>query len=575
MASSLATIIADFATTLILGTAVGDTTATLNSGLDADGIALPDGRYFFTIDNGLGTKEHISCMLSGTDLTDIKHVSKQGVETAGMTQKHRLGSSIEITDFAHIWEQNQMLAGIIGLDSDSPMFYNGSPIFTSDNQLITKAYAEALVAGGVGFATNTTYGTVKLSVAAVSSSIPIAVGDNDVRVPPVNTSTLTLAQIAALAGTGTPNGTTGKYVTNDDTSASSVANKVVRFDAFGNLPAQTNTFKTFLAGENITAGAPVSAGYFQSDNGIQLDNKDTVATNPAASSITKSFTIGNHTNRILIVTIHTNTTITAVSYGGVAMTLISGASNTGGNQVYYLLAPTIGTATFSVSFSGSSNASAAIHSYYNVAQTSTINTSVKIAGATSSSSPMSTSITPTVDGCLLYVSGSGQAAGGNSVNNFTVQPIENISNTVDSNIVTRAIAGDNGFCVPAQATTVALTVTFASVGTGYMGIVALTPVTVPVYGYVVNSSSEAIASYAPLTTTKYRLQFIGFAATTVLAGASLSVQVGGSVTLSGLTPFSGYYLNDTPGTIGITAGTNTRKVGTALDTTQLLITNIW
>jgi hypothetical protein len=36
-----------------------------------------------------------------------------------------------------------------------------------------------------------------------------------------------------------------------------------------------------------------------------------------------------------------------------------------------------------------------------------------------------------------------------------------------------------------------------------------------------------------------------------------------------------YYLNNNSGTIGTSPGTNTRKVGIAMDATHLLITNAW
>lgn len=73
-------------------------------------------------------------------------------------------------------------------------------------------------------------GRTKLSVAPASASNPIAVGDNDGRVP-------TQSENDALAGTiGTPSGT-NKYVTNDDTSATTSANKVYRLKASGKIDA--------------------------------------------------------------------------------------------------------------------------------------------------------------------------------------------------------------------------------------------------------------------------------------------------------------------------------------------------
>lgn len=69
--------------------------------------------------------------------------------------------------------------------------------------------------------------------------------------------------------------------------------------------------------------------------------------------------------------------------------------------------------------------------------------------------------------------------------------------------------------------------------------------------------------------------FIGFATDAIASGATGTVAVAGAATLSGLSAGSLYYLNDTQGTIGTTAGSVSRKVGIALSTTQLLVTNIW
>ena len=59
-------------------------------------------------------------------------------------------------------------------------------------------------------------------------------------------------------------------------------------------------------------------------------------------------------------------------------------------------------------------------------------------------------------------------------------------------------------------------------------------------------------------------------------GSSVTVEISGvSVSLSGLTTGSQYYLSDTLGTVATSAGSNSRKVGIAVSATQMLITNIW
>lgn len=109
----LGTIIADFRTALAVKMAVGATTGTLQSATDDDSVALPAGRYFFTIDGDNSQKEHISCDLSSTALTNIKSISRQGAETTGVVREHRVGASVVITNFAHIKVIGDVMAGTL------------------------------------------------------------------------------------------------------------------------------------------------------------------------------------------------------------------------------------------------------------------------------------------------------------------------------------------------------------------------------------------------------------------------------------------------------------------------------
>lgn len=66
--------------------------------------------------------------------------------------------------------------------------------------------------------------------------------------------------------------------------------------------------------------------------------------------------------------------------------------------------------------------------------------------------------------------------------------------------------------------------------------------------------------------------FIGFAKTTVLSGASVSVQIIGAFTgLTGLTVGSTYYLSNTAGAISTSAGTVSKKIGLSDSTTSIII----
>lgn len=102
MSFSAKTIVADFRTSLSSRVLPGETVASIQNNLDDDGVPLPTGSYYFTIDADSATKEHIACELNGKSLTNIRSVSRQGVETTGFAREHRTGASVTITDFAHI-----------------------------------------------------------------------------------------------------------------------------------------------------------------------------------------------------------------------------------------------------------------------------------------------------------------------------------------------------------------------------------------------------------------------------------------------------------------------------------------
>ena len=253
LATLLAKIIADFTTTLSTEIAVGGTSATLQSATDDDGVALPSGRYFFTLDGANSSKEHISCDLSGTSLTNIKTVSRQGAETSGVLRKHRIGATVSITDFAHILQINNLLAGTTDLNSSVPLKYDGTASISNANHLATKAYVDGVaIAGGVD-ASTTTKGITKMSVAPASAASPIAVGDNDPRVP-------TQDENDALAGTsGTPS-SSNKYVTDADTGTSG-ASKVLRLDSSGRLPSlDASQLTSAEISASYIADAPINLG---------------------------------------------------------------------------------------------------------------------------------------------------------------------------------------------------------------------------------------------------------------------------------------------------------------------------
>lgn len=203
-----AVLLADFTTQLASEMAIGATIATLSSNIDDDGVTIPDGVIYLTIDGSNSGKEHIQAVKTGANLASIMSVSRQGVLTSGVLRKHRIGASVAMTDFATIKYLTDLLKGTTNLDSADPLEYDGTASISTANQLTTKAYVDGVAIAGGADASTTVKGIARISVAPASPTIPITVGDNDPRVP-------TQAENDALGGNNTDVavGTGNKMVT--------------------------------------------------------------------------------------------------------------------------------------------------------------------------------------------------------------------------------------------------------------------------------------------------------------------------------------------------------------------------
>lgn len=302
MTQLLGKITADFETSLAVKMAVGATTGTLQSATDSDGVALPTGRYFLTIDRNNTTKEYISCTLTGTALTAIKTISRQGVETSGTIREHRVGANVIISDFAHIKKINDLLDGTTSFDSGTPLGYDGAPSITTGNQLATKTYVDS----------NTVALTGTQTVAGVKtfSSSPI------VPTPTTDFQASTKKYVDDTAVAGAPNAsTTVKGIVEEATQAEIEAqtaagatgarlftNPSTAFLAFRNMfTVEVNTTGTYslttTAGQRVIVYAKGSTGTFSTGvdttytlnyNGVQ---KDIVTLRAAGASQKTSFAL--------------------------------------------------------------------------------------------------------------------------------------------------------------------------------------------------------------------------------------------------------------------------------------------
>lgn len=161
MATKLSKIVADFTTSLATSMAVSATSVTLQSATDDDGVALPAGTYFFAIDGNNSQKEHIVATLSGTSLTSISSVSRQGVQASGVVRSHRVGATVTLTDFAHIKYINDLLTGATDLDSTTPLKYDGVATISNSAHLATKKYVDDTAVSGAPNASTTVKGIVE------------------------------------------------------------------------------------------------------------------------------------------------------------------------------------------------------------------------------------------------------------------------------------------------------------------------------------------------------------------------------------------------------------------------------
>lgn len=267
MATKLTKIIANFETQLATKISVGGESATLQSIKDDDNVNIPNGKYYLTIDGGTTQEEHILCDNTAGSLTNIKSVSRQGVESVGVVREHRVGAEVKLTDFAVLKIITDLLNGDKALDGSSPLNYDSNPTFTDDKEIITKKYADDLAIAGSPDASTTTKGISKLSVAPASPTNPIATGTNDPRIPSQDEND-------ALAGSsGTPSGS-NKYITEDDVKTTPTADKILRALGTGKIndgwinDNQLNT-KSLTAGETINgATLPVAIYQSTSDNEI-------------------------------------------------------------------------------------------------------------------------------------------------------------------------------------------------------------------------------------------------------------------------------------------------------------------
>ena len=155
-------IVADFETQLATALSVGDTSFTLASATDDDGVSLPAGKYYFTIDNGTSQKEYVVGTVSGASVTSVSNVTRQGTESSGVDRAHRVGASVIISDFltyknyidetttAGAADADTNTKGVVEvpttaeIDADTATGSTGASLAVSPDQLVLSKYGTRL-----------------------------------------------------------------------------------------------------------------------------------------------------------------------------------------------------------------------------------------------------------------------------------------------------------------------------------------------------------------------------------------------------------------------------------------------
>ncbi len=218
MASKLTKVVANFETSLATKLASGATSGALTSITDKNSVALPAGKYCMIVDRGTGDEEHLLFDLSGTAISNIFSVSRQGVQTAGVQNLngHRAGSKCYLTDFVNLKIIVDLLNGDEVFDGTKPLKYDSAPALTNPRHIPDKQYIDSSLANKAELAANNVF-TGQNSFTQ-SPTIPSAVSANQ----PV-----TLSQLMAAALVGISAGFENvDVVRNDDDSVRSIHDNV-------------------------------------------------------------------------------------------------------------------------------------------------------------------------------------------------------------------------------------------------------------------------------------------------------------------------------------------------------------
>lgn len=309
----------------------------------------------------------------------------------------------------------------------------------------------------------------------------------------------------------------------------------------------------FEAGENLALNDTV---YIKTVP-VGLNHGTAVSVANQYSAISVSVNATTNANRLLlakVVSINSQPLGSiAATYNGVSMTLMDTRS-VGANYVYIfgLVAPASGSNTFACSWTGGFQGAAEIVPYYGAAQS----LPSVVAYATGTGTALSNTISTTAANDWVVTFSTHQSGAVTSGTNNTIL----VSTTNCGGV------GDSG----ALASTGSKSIT-ATAASNMSNPWSMYSLVIPQFRQAYDAVFKASASAAGTVNAT-----MGFSSAAYTTGQTAKIITSGTVTgLSGLVTGTQYYVSNTAGLISSTAGTVTRKIGIAISSTILFITNIW
>lgn len=326
---------------------------------------------------------------------------------------------------------------------------------------------------------------------------------------------------------------------------------------------------TLNAGETLVANQAVYEGAYN-PTPVALDTDvgvNSTSWSGASTSLSQAITIGNNTNRYLIVFLviaqgngsSGNASVSSVSIGGNAMTLLQTDTSSGNVYMYGIANPPVGTSNITATLTASGGQfgtySLVAYSLYN---TSFQNAYKKAGTSLLGNNTLETSIALGFESATTSSGGTGALSSPQFTNNV-LQPTSGgtcfasggISNSIDTQGNLNMTSSGSGNISPQ----VVMMAVFSPSNAPTFGVARLT-----------TAQNTGMGNFEKI------MKFIGITIGSASAGSPVNIKFGAILTgLSGLTAGSIYYLDNTLGTFTTTGGDMKKEIGFAISTTSMLI----